>query len=133
MKYFYNFSYSKLIGRFNYDAISKFIGKQYKGQSSNISKNCEEIFLKRKEANQQSRLSDLDEEIRNFGIGKIKKERNGKRIKKRKEKKIKNPEIIYDFNQKIILINNLYKLKMISFFLFIFKLFEFLIQPNIKF
>ncbi|CAD8111869.1 unnamed protein product [Paramecium sonneborni] len=63
--------YSKLIGRFDYDSISKFIDKQYKGQSSNINinsiqiieKNCEEIFQKRKEASQQSGLSDFDEEI----------------------------------------------------------------------
>lgn len=27
----YNFSYSKLIGRFDYESINKFIDRQYKG------------------------------------------------------------------------------------------------------
>ncbi|CAD8121612.1 unnamed protein product [Paramecium sonneborni] len=63
--------YSKLIGRFDYESINKFIEKQYKGQSNNIAiqefeifeKNCEDVFAKRREASQQSGLSDFDEEI----------------------------------------------------------------------
>ncbi|CAK63922.1 unnamed protein product (macronuclear) [Paramecium tetraurelia] len=63
--------YSKLIGRFDYESINKFIERQYKGQSNNIQiheleileRDCEEVFQKRKEASQKSGLSDFDEEI----------------------------------------------------------------------
>ncbi|CAD8209302.1 unnamed protein product [Paramecium pentaurelia] len=94
--------YSKLIGRFDYDSISKFIDKQYKGQSSNINinsiqiieKNCEEIFQKRKEASQQSGLSDFDEEILKEILEeeRLKKKELEKELKKGKKKNKKSKD-----------------------------------------
>ncbi|CAD8212594.1 unnamed protein product [Paramecium octaurelia] len=95
-------TYSKLIGRFDYDAISKFIDKQYKGQSSNINinsiqiieKNCEEIFQKRKEASQSSGLSDFDEEILKEILEeeRLKKKELEKELKKGKKKNKKSKD-----------------------------------------
>ncbi|CAD8101026.1 unnamed protein product [Paramecium primaurelia] len=84
MKYFYNFSYSKLIGRFNYDAIR--IIQEY------LKKLRRDILKKEKK-----QVNNLDCQIqmkmkiycKKFRNRKNNKERNGKRIKKRQEKKNK--------------------------------------------